>query len=181
MLAPGSAAAPLQLVDARDLAGWIVRMAEARRAGTFNATGPDRELTLGEPLETCRDVTGSDARLVWVDEAFLLEHGVTPWTELPLWIPQSGYAGFFRVDCRKAFAAGLCFRPLAETIRDVASWQNARAAVPAASVGASGRQDPERDGGSSRGAGTGLDPAKEREVLRAWAARRDATTASRAA
>jgi 2'-hydroxyisoflavone reductase len=173
VLAPGSPRAPLQLVDARDLVGWIVRMAESRAAGIFNATGPDRELTLGELLETCREVTGSAARLLWVDDGFLQENGVTPWTELPLWIPQAGHAGFMRVDCHKAFAAGLTFRPLIETVRDVAS-ENA-SGVRAAGSGSGA--DPRL----SRGGRTGLDPAKERELLRVWSAVRTSGTAARRA
>jgi 2'-hydroxyisoflavone reductase len=156
VLVPGPPDRPVQLVDVRDLAGWIVRMAGAFRAGTFNATGPSRELTLRELLETCRDVTDSGARFVWVDEGFLLEKGVAPWSELPLWLPESGYAGFFRVDCRKAFVAGLTFRPPAETIRDVASWQSGDRAI--------GGKAHER----GRGGRTGLDPKKEEELLREW-------------
>src|SRR5207249_4838220 len=83
-LAPGRPDRPVQCVYVRDLAEWAVRMVEARGTGTYHVTGPDYKLTMGRLLETCRDVTGSDARFVWVDEAFLLERGVRPWIELPL-------------------------------------------------------------------------------------------------
>ena len=163
VLAPGSPASPLQVVDARDLGDWIVRLAERREPGAFNATGPDRTLSLGEVLETCREATGSTARFVWVDETFLQANGVAPWTELPLWIPPAGHAGFMRVDCSKAIAAGLTFRPLLETIRDVAAEE------------ASGAREPARP---TRGVLPGLDPAKEREVLHAWAAARSSIPAA---
>jgi 2'-hydroxyisoflavone reductase len=126
VLAPGDPKAPVQMIDVRDLAEWIVRMIESGATGTYNATGPDRTLSLGEILETCRAVTGSDATLTWVPEAFLLERKVEPWTELPLWLPASE-AGFMRFDCRKAFSAGLSFRPLADTVRDTWRWDEPRA------------------------------------------------------
>src|SRR5581483_3835326 len=124
VLAPNGPAVPVQVIDSRDLAAWMVRMAERRHAGTFNATGPDRPLTLGAVLETCRQVSGSDARIVWADERFLLDRGVQPWMELPLWVSDAPEnAGFSRVDCRRAFAAGLTFRPLADTVRDTLAWE----------------------------------------------------------
>jgi 2'-hydroxyisoflavone reductase len=123
VLAPGKANAPVQFIDVRDLAEWIVQMVEARRTGVYNATGPATPLTLGQTLQTCRDVLSSDARLVWVDEAFLLEAGVQPWIELPLWVPDDGTTGgFHAIDCRKATAAGLRYRPLADTVVDTYHW-----------------------------------------------------------
>jgi 2'-hydroxyisoflavone reductase len=98
---------PVQIIDARDLAEWNVRLAEARTAGTFNATGPARPLTLGELLWTCRQVSGSGARLEWVDEAFLLARDVGNWSELPVVVPESNaqLQGMAHVDCPRAFAA----------------------------------------------------------------------------
>ena len=128
VLAPGRAAQPVQFVDARDLAAWIVRMTEAGATGAYHATGPAAALSLGELLETCREVSGSRARSVWIDEAALLEAGVVPWSELPLWIPESDSTmrGFQRLDCSKAIAAGLRFRPLEDTVRDTLRWSASR-------------------------------------------------------
>jgi 2'-hydroxyisoflavone reductase len=143
VLVPEPRDQPVQFVHGRDLADWIVAMAEGRRAGTFNATGPAAALTMEELLEAIRAETGSGARLVWVDESRLIGHGVEAWSDLPLWLapgsnPDS--ANFLAVDASKAVAAGLRFRPLAQTIRDTL----ARAEpTPAA----------------------GLDPARERELL----------------
>ena len=90
VLAPGAPEQPLQfIVDVRDLAAWIIRMVEAGATGVFNAKGPDYALTLGEALDACKAASDSDARFVWVDEEFLLEQGVGPWMELPLWLPAS--------------------------------------------------------------------------------------------
>jgi 2'-hydroxyisoflavone reductase len=127
VLAPAPAERQVQLVDARDLAGWILRMCDARHAGVFNASGPDYRLTMGRFLEGCRVGTDSDARFTWVGERFLLEKGVQPWAELPLWIPESSetHRCFLAENCDKAFKAGLTFRPLAETARDTVAWQRA--------------------------------------------------------
>jgi 2'-hydroxyisoflavone reductase len=122
VLAPAVPDQPLQLVDGRDLAEWTIRSIEEERAGPFTATGPDRSLTLGELLDVCREVSGSGARITWVDEDFLLERGVEPFRGLPLWIPGSEADGFYGFDNRKAVAAGLTFRPLAETVRDTFAW-----------------------------------------------------------
>jgi nucleoside-diphosphate-sugar epimerase len=130
VLAPDRPEHGIQIVDARDLASWIVRMVEARQAGVYNATGPEYRLTLGRLFDECRAVSRADAHLVWVSERFLLDAGVQPWTEIPLWVPEEdpANAGFDAVDCTKAIAAGLRFRPLAETIRDTLAWDALRPA-----------------------------------------------------
>jgi 2'-hydroxyisoflavone reductase len=155
VLAPGDPGRQVQFIDVRDLAGWILDMAEAREAGTFNAAGPDYKLTMGRVLETCRGATGSDARFVWVDEQFLLDAGVGPWMEMPLWMPRAGADNvnrhFMEVSVEKAVAAGLRFRPLSETVRDTLEW------------------DLSRPAGTQRRAG--LAREKEREVLDAWRGR----------
>lgn len=123
VLAPGSPSRPVQFIDARDLAEWIVRMIEAEKTGTYNATGPDYALTMGQLLETCRSVSRSDATFTWVDEKFLLDAGVQPWMEVPLWVPDTEeHRGFSAVNCTKAISDGLSFRPLAETIQDTLKW-----------------------------------------------------------
>ena len=131
-------------------------MAESRSAGVFNANGPDYTLTMGHFLEECRAASGSDARLTWVGEKFLTEMGVGAWGELPLWIPEADetHRHFLRVNCSRANAAGLRFRPLAETIRDTLAWQADGA--PAAS----------KDGVPVPDAT--LKPERERELLDAW-------------
>ena len=149
VLAPGRPDYRVQFVDVRDLADWIVRGVEARLTGVFNATGPEGVLTLGELLEACRGA----ARLTWVGEQFLLDQKVAPWSELPLWIPDSDpdSVGFSAFDCGKALAAGLTFRPLAETVRDTLAWAATRPA-----------DHPWR---------AGLTPEREAELLKLWHAR----------
>lgn len=157
-LAPEPRSQPVQLVDARDLAGWILHSAGAGLAGVFNATGPGRPLTLGETLERVRDAVGGRAELVWVDERFLVDAGVEPFTDLPLWLSPGvdpDWAGFLGLDVSRALAAGLGFRPLEETARDTVAWAE-RAPSPA-----------EKDVGVPM-APAGLTPERERELLDAW-------------
>lgn len=127
VLAPGHPDRQVQFIHARDLADWIVRMAEERRAGTLNATGPARPLTMAQFLEACREVTGSDARFNWVDEDFLLERNVVAFTELPLWLRKVS-EGMLAVNIERALAAGLTFRPLAATIRETLAWHESLSA-----------------------------------------------------
>jgi 2'-hydroxyisoflavone reductase len=129
VLAPGKPEEPTQIIDTRDLAEWTLDLVEMGVGGTFNATGPDYTLTMGAVLECCKDVTGSNAELVWVSEQFLLEKEVVPWSEMPLWIPSERdetMRGFSRFDCSKAIRAGLKFRPLEETVRDTLKWDRTR-------------------------------------------------------
>ncbi|MFN8542338.1 MAG: hypothetical protein U0232_33275 [Thermomicrobiales bacterium] len=152
VLVPRSLDREIQIVDVRDLAGWAVRMAEERATGVFNATGPDRSLTMGELFDAGRAVAGSDATPVVVAEDFLLERNVGPWMEVPLWMPDKPeMAGFFAIDCSSAFAAGLTFRPLAETVRDTLAWDRTRPA-----------DAPRR---------AGLAPEREAELLAEWRAK----------
>jgi 2'-hydroxyisoflavone reductase len=157
VLAPAPRAMRVQFVDARDLSEWILRMADARRAGVFNAAGADYALTMEGFLEACREACASDARFTWVGEQFLDEHGVEPWGGLPLWLPESSeYHRFFMaLNCGRALAAGLAFRPVAETARDTLAWQ--RAGSPGIVT----------DAPNSVQAHT-LKPERERELLDAW-------------
>ena len=121
VLAPEPRDQPVQLIHARDLADWLLDMAEKGEAGVFNATGPERPLTMEGVLEAIVEETGSGARLVWVDEDYLVENGVEAWSDLPLWLAPGGnpeVANFLAVDVSKAVTAGLRFRPLGRTIRD---------------------------------------------------------------
>ena len=121
VLAPGQPERHLQLIDARDLAGWIVRMSEQQVGGIYNATGAPNTLTMRQLLETIRTVSGSEATLTWVDDAFLLEQQVGLFDELPFWVPAE-LAGVFKVNVERALAAGLTYRPLADTVRDTLAW-----------------------------------------------------------
>ena len=122
VLAPGDPDAPLQFVDARDLGAWLVRAGVERTGGVFNATGPAEPLTLGGALERIAAAVGSNARLVWTAEQRILDAGVQPWMELPLWLPGTDADGLMSAAISRALAAGLTFRPLEDTARDTLAW-----------------------------------------------------------
>jgi 2'-hydroxyisoflavone reductase len=153
VLAPGDGSDPVQFIDARDLAEWTIRMAEARTTGTFNATGPARQLVMRDMLAGIAAATQADARFTWVPAEFLEAQQVSEWTDLPVWVPGQGESsGFARRKIDRALQAGLTFRPLAPTAADTLAWfrqqRQARQAKPK----------------------TGLTPAREAEVLSAWKA-----------
>jgi 2'-hydroxyisoflavone reductase len=122
VLGPGEPGAPVQFVDARDLAAWLVRLALGGPGGVFNASGPAEPLTFAELLDRARVAIGSDANVVWTEEQRVLDAGVQPWTELPLWLPGTDYAGMARADISRAVDAGLRFRPVEETVLDTLAW-----------------------------------------------------------
>ena len=140
----------MQVIDARDMAEWMLSLGERRVAGTFNATGLDRPLTMSDLLEACRQAAGSDARWIWVDEAFLLEHKVGAWEEMPMWIPErtdDAPIGILQADIGRAVAAGLTFRPLLDTARDTLAWD---AHAPGRSRAALGYAARPRNGAAAR-------------------------------
>ena len=120
--APGPPSRPMQVVDARDLAVWMLDLAERRVAGAFNGTAPVGQTSMGELLGAAVEATRSGARLEWIPEEKLRAAGVEPWNELPLWAPGDEMAGAWRVGTDKAAAAGLRCRPVAETVADVWAW-----------------------------------------------------------
>ena len=142
VLAPGSPEQPVQIIDARDLAAWTVTMLEEGAAGLYNATGPDYKLTLGEILETCRQVSGSDARFTWVPDAFLKGSDADSSGLLPFYVPASaGMNGLMTANIAKALGQGLTFRPLSETIADTLAWDKTRPADVPLKVGLSLEQE----------------------------------------
>jgi 2'-hydroxyisoflavone reductase len=129
VLTPEKPAVPVQIIDVRDLADFIIKLIEDHASGIYNATGPDYELTLGAMLEACKQVSGSDARFKWASVEFLEQNNVAAWSDMPVWVPDNEEnAGFSRVDISKAIHAGLKFRPLEETVRDTLAWANTRPA-----------------------------------------------------
>lgn len=171
ILAPGSPDDPTQFIDVRDLADFLLLALEQRRVGIYNADAPAGALTMGQLLATCQAVArrmntiqcvrapcpqppGHDSTVTWVPADVLAELGVSPWQDMPAWIPAAGdYAGFGRISSAKAHAAGLRTRPLEDTVADtLAFWR---------SLPDDRRSKPK----------AGLSPEREAEVLAAWHAR----------
>lgn len=129
VLAPGDPQSLVQVIDARDLAAWVVTLAEDRTGGVLDAVGPAMPFAdlLGECLPA--------ASLVWVDQDFLQAEGVQPWTgpdSIPVWLPRPEYDGMLAHDAQPALDAGLSVRPVAETARDTHGWLESD---PAARIG----------------------------------------------
>lgn len=146
VLAPGDGSAPVQFIDARDVAAFHLRHAEAGSTGVFNVTGPQEPLTMAGLITTLRKTLSPQAQPVWVPEALLLAEGVAPWSELPVWLPQA-QANLHRTAIAAALAAGLHCRPLADTIADTAAW--AATGAPSSGHGLA----PEREAALLRQAG----------------------------
>lgn len=155
VLAPGAPSDPVQFVDVRDLAEWIVRMVEAKAAGVFNATGPKEPLGIGGLLESCKRVSSSNATFTWVDADFLEAQKVSPWSDLPVWLPPKGdMLGASQVSAARAIGKGLTFRPLDVTVKDTLAFWNGLPKERQAKLKA------------------GMPAEREAEVLKAWRERK---------
>jgi 2'-hydroxyisoflavone reductase len=129
VLAPQKPEAAIQIIDARDLSEFTIKLIEGNASGVHNATGPDYELTIGKVLELSKQVSGSDANFRWASLDFLKQHNVEEWSDMPAWVPDiEENQGFSRMNISKAIHAGLKFRPLEETVRDTLEWAKTRPA-----------------------------------------------------
>jgi 2'-hydroxyisoflavone reductase len=180
VLAPGDGSTPVQLIDARDIAAFILTTIENMTVGTFNVFGPSNhpkvQLTIKQLIEACNQAAGNTATPTWVDAEFLAAHDVTPWSELPGWLPASpDTAGFGRRSNRRAVEAGLKLRSVVESARDTLAWIASpdlelwvAGTDPFGSVAMMTRTE-ENKTKAIHGAGLGRD--KEARVLAAWKAR----------
>jgi 2'-hydroxyisoflavone reductase len=132
VLAPGTPESATQVIDVRDLAAWLVDTSERRTTGRLNAVGPAEQLSLGELLERCIAVSGSDAEVVWVDDRTLLDAGVEVFTDLPLWLGNDPeWTWMDSVDPSPAINEGLRLRPLDDTIAETLRWHREHLGDPA--------------------------------------------------
>lgn len=154
VLAPGTPKDFTQFIDGRDLADFIVLCAEKKTLGTFNADAQAGSITMGRLLDTCKNVSKSNATFTWVDANFLEKEKVSPWSDMPAWIPAEGDdAAFGRVSSAKAKGAGLNYRPLNDTVRDTLAWFKTEPAEHQAKLK------------------SGITAEREAEVLKDWHAR----------
>ena len=150
VLAPGAPDRPIQFIDVRDLARWIVAAGEQGLTGGYDGIGTP--LPMAEALAAITAGVAGTPTYTWVDQEFLTGHEVAPWMgprSLPLWLPEPEYAGFASRDVSDSLAAGLTTRSIADTARDTL------AAEPTAPVPGAGRD-------------AGLTAADEAELLAAW-------------
>lgn len=150
MLAPAPSDQPIQFVDARDLAAFVLRLAETATGGVYNVVHPRGTTTLGELLERARAEADADTTVTWADGDWLGEQlGEDKYEAFPLWVPEE--PGSHLVDPARAVAAGLDNRPVAETVRDTLAWDRTREQAWPMQAG--------------------LAPDREAELIAAWAAR----------
>jgi 2'-hydroxyisoflavone reductase len=153
VLAPGAPADPIQIIDARDLAEWTIRMVEQGTVGSFNAVGPKSKLGMGQMLDVMKKTTKSNASFTWVDDEFLKSEKIID--DIPIWTSTHGSEiGYSTMNINKALRHGLTFRPLAETTTATIEWFR--------------KQTPERQAKLR----AGIKPEREAEVLAHWHAKK---------
>ncbi|MFE9672933.1 NAD-dependent epimerase/dehydratase family protein [Streptomyces sp. NPDC006259] len=152
VLAPGPRELPLQYVDVRDLAAWILGAVEQGLSGPFNLMSPQGHATMGALLEACVRVTGGPAELRWTAPETVLDAGIEPWTHLPVWVPPGSdmHDALHSADVSRAVATGLTCRPVGETVADTWRWLQ--------EIGGEAPRRPDRPR-------NGLDPELEAKVL----------------
>ena len=155
MMAPGTAHDPIQIIDVRDLAVWMMKLAQQRTTGYFNAISPPRAFSMGDVIEaSLRASPAAATKVAWVPEDFLATQWKVEDLDFPPWSPMSGEtAGASLTSTARAQKAGLRVRPMQETVADTLAWFHT---LP-----------PERQAKLR----AGIDPQKEADVLKAWHAK----------
>jgi 2'-hydroxyisoflavone reductase len=144
VLVPSPPHMQVQFIDVRDLAEFLLLLAERRTNGIFNTTGPADKLTMQDFLTKCSSEIGNQVSFTWVSEELITGSDVG---HIPMWTPEN-WRGIFQADCSKAINVGLSFRPLTETINDTLAWHATRP--------------------SDYDLKVGLKPEKEKELLKKW-------------
>jgi len=177
VLAPGSPEDPLQWIDVRDLADWLVTLAEHGTAGAFNAITPAGANRWGHVLQTCVDASGGQAKLAWVPATWLEEHGMGGEDAFPIWVAPTGkFAGFHRWSSARAEAAGLTYRPIDDTVKAILAWyhgevdRRVRVTRELAEAKAKAGAPPPPPGPDPSALRAGPTAAKEQQLLAAWRA-----------
>lgn len=162
VLAPGDGEDPVQIIDARDLGEWCIHVAENKICGVYNAAGPEKTLTMKAMLDGCAAGIGSKANIIWADAKFLEENKVSPWQDMPVWLPRgTPDAAASSVSIARALKAGLKFRPVSVTAKETLAWCKTR---PVESQPA----DP-----SKRRPKPGIAPEREAELLKMLREKKD--------
>jgi len=123
VLAPGAPEDPVEWIDVRDLAAWLVTLVENGTSGTFNAMGPNPPAKWGDVLAACIAAAPGQSTLTWVPADWLDKNGQGGEDGFPIWVPPTGkFAGFHTWSNARAVKAGLTFRPVADTAAATLAW-----------------------------------------------------------
>jgi len=117
---PGAPSDPVEIIDVRDLAAWLVHLVEQGTTGVFNACGPDKRLAWGSLVADFQKAGNPNAKPIWIPAEFMAkQEGI----EFPIWAPYLGETkGFHTWSNARAVKAGLKFRPALDTVKDTLSW-----------------------------------------------------------
>jgi 2'-hydroxyisoflavone reductase len=117
---PGAATDPVEIIDVRDLAAWLVHLVEQGTTGVFNACGPEKRLAWGSLVAACQKAGHANAKPVWIPADFIAkQEGI----DFPIWAPYVGETkGFHTWSNARAVKAGLRFRPADQTVTDTLAW-----------------------------------------------------------
>ncbi|MGW1952015.1 SDR family oxidoreductase [Streptomyces sp. NPDC001920] len=145
VLAPGPRDLPLQYLDIRDLAEWVLGAVEQGLSGPYNLISPQGHATMGELLDACAATVGGTADLRWTAPEVILDAGIEPWTQLPVWVPPGSdmHDALHAADVSRAVATGLRCRPVEETVADTWRWLQDIGTAPERPVRAAKGLDPE--------------------------------------
>lgn len=122
ILVPGTAQDPVQWIDVRDVANFVLRLLSNKQSGVFNAVGPVR--LFGEFLQSCQDVTANNSPLVRLSARQIEQFELSPWKDFPMWLPPEGQQkGFVQFSNSKSLAAGLIYTELETTLQDIIDWR----------------------------------------------------------
>jgi 2'-hydroxyisoflavone reductase len=159
MACPGTAKDRIQFIDSRDLAAFVLGLVESNTVGIFNATPPPGKFSMGELVQASIAAANTSVKPspaphpVWVPADFLAKEKIQPWSDMPVWIPETGdFAAFAEANVSKALRAGLTLRPIQPTVNDTLAWHLTRPEAERAKLAA------------------GLTPEREQELLKAWQA-----------
>ena len=121
VLVPGRPEDPVQYIDARDVAAWMIRLIEVGDPGTLNAVGPAASTGMLQFVHGAHAAFNAPATFVSVtDYDFLRERGIreaVPWI-----MPVGDNVGSALISTELALARGLTFTPLADSVRDIHEW-----------------------------------------------------------
>jgi 2'-hydroxyisoflavone reductase len=147
VLVPSQPDFPVQFIDGRDLAEFALNNVEKKTNGIFNAVGPETTTTFREMISEIQTICKKKCKFIKADEKFLLDNKVTPFLNLPLWLPQTEeFIGLEQINGEKAIQAGMKFRSMREIIEDILAWRTTK-------------PEPMK---------VGLSPEREEELIRKW-------------